>query len=201
MKKIFVIGVLLSSLLLGEIPRVKNNNSIGVEINPLSLTLLNSSNRNKGFSGAISHFDNTNTRELALSINYIKTEDNLLDVGYNYYDSPTEVMNISLHYRKFVSNKTNGFYYGGFGSFTYLDGKVKNDNRLATVKKFGLGAEIGVRLMKTHSNWSFYWGPALRLGTYLGSNNDVFESDSLGMGIYDKDLFVDVDFFRIGFRF
>ena len=55
--------------------------------------------------------------------------------------------------------------------------------------------------MKTHSNWSFYWGPALRLGTYLGSNNDVFESDSLGMGIYDKDLFVDVDFFRIGFRF
>lgn len=196
-KKILTTGILCFSLLSAEMP-TKNNSSIGVEINPLSLVSLNSKNRDKGFSGAISHFDNNEAREVALSFVYLKEEEELNPF---YYESPTELMNLSLHYRKFTSKETNGFYYGGFGSFTYLDGKVKNDNRLATVRKFGLGAEIGVRIMETHSDWSFYWGPALRLGTYLGSNNDVFESNSLGMELYDRDLFIDVDFFRVGFRF
>ena len=195
-KKIATIG-LLSSLLLAENPSLKNNSSIGLEINPLSLTILGTENSSKGFSGAISHFDNAEAREISFSLAYLK-EDETNSISY---ESPSEVLNLSLHYRKFLSNKTRGFYYGGFTSYTYLDGKIKNDHRLATVNKFGLGAEIGLRLMKTHSNWSFYWGPALRLGTYFGSNNDVFEHDSLGMALYDKDLFVDVDFFRVGFRF
>jgi hypothetical protein len=126
--------------------------------------------------------------------------------SFNYSNSwkdetSTKTINTALHYRKFLSNRTKGLYYGGFVSYTYLDGALKNDARLATVKKVGFGGEIGLRLMKPSSDWSFYWGPALRMGGYLGSNNDIFDSDSLGMDIYDKKIFFDVDFMRIGFRF
>ena len=55
--------------------------------------------------------------------------------------------------------------------------------------------------MKPMSDWSLYWGPALRIGGYFGSNNDVFEKDTVGMEAYDRKLFLDIDFLRLGFRF
>jgi len=147
----------------------------------------------------VSHFNQEDATELALSFVYAKDADIFGDFYSNNYTS--KVSTLSLHYRKFVGNRTKGFYYGGFGSYTYLDGKLKNDNRFATVTKVGLGAEIGLRLMKTDTDWSFYWGPALRMGGYFGSNNDVFYGNNLGFDLYDKQFFIDVDFMRIGFRF
>jgi len=64
-----------------------------------------------------------------------------------------------------------------------------------------VGAEIGLRNMKTDTDWSFYWGPSLRIGGYFGSNNDIFYGNNLGFELYDRQFFIDVDFMRIGFRF
>ncbi|MCK5854130.1 MAG: hypothetical protein KAG56_02835 [Sulfurovaceae bacterium] len=196
LKHMLFVSLLFS---LGSAEDIKSKSSWGVEINPLSLTILGTGSSIKGFSGVVSHFDNEQGEEIALSLVYLK-ESEAFDYGDNIF-TPTKTINTALHYRKFLSNKTKGFYYGGFASYTYLDGELKDDIRLATVEKFGLGGEIGLRLMKTDSDWSLYWGPALRIGGYLGSNNDIFEKDTLGMDIYDKKLFFDVDFMRIGLRF
>ena len=195
-KVLLAVGLMFSSLFSEDL---KEKSSWGVELNPLSITMLGTGSDTKVFSGVVSHFNQEDATELALSFVYAKDADIFGDFYSNNYTS--KVSNLSLHYRKFVGNRTKGFYYGGFGSYTYLDGKLKNDNRFATVTKVGLGAEIGLRLMKTDTDWSFYWGPALRMGGYFGSNNDVFYGNNLGFDLYDKQFFIDVDFMRIGFRF
>jgi hypothetical protein len=194
-------------LLLVTLGVAQEDSSWGVEINPASVTMLSTGTDTKVFSGVISHFNQSDATELALSFVYEKGYADIFGSSYEddnsfiYDESSSKAVNLTLHYRKFIRNKTNGFYYGGFGSYTYLDGPLKKGNQLATVKKVGLGAEIGLRIMRTDTNWSFYWGPALRIGGYLGSNNDVFHSDDIAFDLYDKQFFVDVDFMRIGFRF
>ena len=195
-KALLVVGLTLSSLFAEEL---KERTSWGIELNPLSFTMLGTGSDTKIFSGVLSHFNQNDATELALSFVYAKDADIFTGFYSNNYTS--KVSNLTLHYRKFVSNRTKGFYYGGFGSYTYLDGKLQNDNRFATVTKVGLGAEIGVRIMKTDTDWSFYWGPALRMGGYFGSNNDIFYGNNLGFELYDRQFFIDVDFMRIGFRF
>ena len=202
-KVFFIICLTLSSVFAEDL---EEKSSWGVEINPASITMLSTGSDIKVFSGVVSYFNQKDATELALSFAYAKDtgtfgSDNY-DNSYVYNDTPSTVANLALHYRKFVGKRTKGFYYGGFGSYTYLDGKLKNDNRLATVTKVGLGAEIGLRIMKTDTDWSLYWGPALRVGGYFGSNNDVFYDDNnLGIETYDRKFFIDVDFMRIGFRF
>jgi hypothetical protein len=194
-----LIGLLLYTVgTLHATPPTKTK-SWGVEINPLSLTILGS-NSEKVFSGVVSRFDNDNATEMALSLVYAK-EYSSYNNYYQTNNQMTKTINIALHYRQFIKDQTKGFYYGGFGSYTSLDGKVKDDIHLATVTKVGIGAEIGFRLMKPYTDWSIYWGPALRIGRYFGSNNDVFEGSTLGMSMYDSQLFFDVDFLRIGYRF
>lgn len=196
LKALLFMLLAFSSLLAEEL---EEKSSWGVEINPVSVTMLGTGSDTKVFSGVVSHFNQTDATEIALSLVYAK---DVNFFGSSYYNhSSSKAANLSLHYRKFVGSRTKGFYYGGFGSYTYLDGKLKNDSRFATVRKVGLGTEIGLRLLKTDTDWSFYWGPALRIGGYFGSNNDIFYSDDLGFGVYDKQFFVDVDFMRIGFRF
>ena len=188
-------------LLIVTLGVTKDNSSWGVEINPASVTMLSTGTDIKVFSAVVSHFNQKDATELALSFVYAKEYGAIFSGLYEPEDTPSKAFNTTLHYRKFIRNKTNGFYYGGFGSYTYLDGPLKKGNQLATVKKVGLGAEIGLRIMKTDTDWSFYWGPALRIGGYLGPNNNVFYSDDLAFDLYDKQLFVDIDFMRIGFRF
>jgi len=196
LKIYFFIFLLFTSLYAQD---VNKKSSWGVEINPVSLTMLGTGSDTKIFSGVISHFNQNDATEMALSFIYAKDYEVF---GSSYYEeTSSKVANLALHYRKFINNRTKGFYYGGFGSYTYLDGELKNDIRLATVNKVGLGAEIGIRVMKTDSTWSLYWGPALRVGGYFGSNNDIFDDNDLAMEIYDRQFFIDVDFMRIGFRF
>ena len=202
LKALLFIFLAFSSLFAEEL---EEKSSWGVEINPTSVLMLGTGSDIKVFSGVVSHFNQEDATEIALSFVYGKDTDIFGSSDYDdspsYNNSSSKVANLALHYRKFVGRRTKGFYYGGFGSYTYLDGELKNDNRLATVKKIGLGAEIGLRIMKVDTDWSLYWGPALRIGGYFGSNNNIFNDDTLGFDLYDKQLFIDVDFMRIGFRF
>lgn len=178
----------------------KDDVSWGVEINPFSLTMFASDGHTKAFSGAVSRFDQSRGEELALSLTYIKDYD--YNSLFNQLEQAETAANLSLNYRKFLHQRTSGFYYGGFASYTYLDGEVDDGTgRLATVGKLGAGLELGVRLMKTTSNWSFYWGPSFRAGIHVGPNSDMMVGETYWTAVYDKKVFVDLDIFRIGFRF
>jgi len=188
----------------------RSEKSWGIEVNPLSLLSLllyddsedeygdPENDEIRGFSGTISYFDNENGVEIAIPMLYIEEKYWGWDEDQDHH---TYNANISLNYRKFISNKTKGFHYGGFAIYSHLNGKVKNDTRYAQVDKFGMGAEIGFRLMKPDGDWSIYWGPSFRLGAYLGSDNDLFIEDTIGMKLYDKQFFWDIDFMKIGLRF
>lgn len=202
LKLLFFIFLSFSSLFAQNL---EEQSSWGVELNPVSITMLGTGSDIKVFSAVVSYFNQEDATEIALSFVYGKNTDIFGDS--NYDDSPSydnfssKAANLALHYRKFIRNRTQGFYYGGFGSYTYLNGELKNDSRLATVKKVGLGAEIGFRIMDVDTDWSLYFGPALRIGGYFDSNDNIFDDDSLGFELYDKQFFIDVDFMRIGFRF
>jgi len=203
MKRFFIILLLFSFLLYAQEPTVENTNkrSWGIEVNPFGLVSLllyddDSDDEEVGFSGGISYFDNDNGVEIAMPILYLK------ESYWGWYDEHyTYTTNISLNYRKFLNNKTKGFHYGGFGVYTRLKGQLKDNDYFTKVDKFGIGAEIGFRTMHTDGDWSIYWGVSMRVGTYLGSDNDLFVEDTFGMIRYDNQLFWDVDFAKIGFRF
>ena len=201
MKKILFSSLLiLSTLLLAqgeEIPTKKS--SWAIEVNPLRLLLLESDWQS--FSGTISHFDNETGIEIAMPIFYSKEKD---DYNYrnddNYIDTET-VLNIDLDYRKYFSgNRTEGGFIGAFGRYTYLDGKVWNKAKYATVNKFGIGGTIGFKV-KDIFNTPFYWGMSLKLGGYVGSDNDIFNSSGIALGIDDNKLILDAEILKVGYEF
>ncbi|NEW60891.1 hypothetical protein GSY74_06305 [Sulfurovum sp. bin170] len=211
MKKIVTALLLFSLILSAKTPMIEKSDSKswGIEVNPFGLLSLlaydddedeygDAEDEGRGFSATISYFDNENGVEIAIPIFYM--EENYWG-WHDAHPHQTYHTNISLNYRKFLGNRTKGFYYGGFGVYSHLNGKVKNDTRYAKVDKFGMGAEIGFRIMNPDGDWSVYWGPAFRMGGYFGSDNDLFVEDTLGMTLYDKQFFWDIDFLKIGVRF
>ena len=188
MKKILILFSLLHAE--GEIAPTEKS-SWGVEVNPFRL--LSIDDDWQSFSGTMSYFDNENGTELAIPIFYSKEQ----------YDSDSdieEVLNIDLDYRKYLSgNRTKGVYLGVFGRYTYIDAKVWNTNKYATVQKFGLGGVIGYRF-KDAFNLPFYWGANFKIGRHLGNDNDIFNSSSFSM-IDDNQLIIDIELFKVGYEF
>jgi len=176
---------------------LKKEKSFGVEINPFRLLVSN--DEWQSFSGTMSYFDNDNGIEIAMPIFYSKEKNTY------YYDTPYKesetVVNIDLHYRKYFSgSRTNGAYLGAFGRYTYLDGKVDYTTKYATVKKFGLGGEVGYRV-KNIFNTSFYWGTSLSIGGYLGSDNNVFNTSGFALDIDDNKYIIDMELLKVGYEF
>ena len=177
----------------------QKTSSWGVEVNPFRLLILEDDW--KTFSGTISHFDDEDGIEIALPIFYSKEDDNYYNGYTDSYKDTKTVLNIDLHYRKYFSrNRTEGGYLGAFGRYTYLDGRVWDKPKYATVQKFGIGAEIGYRVKRIF-NSPFYWGTSLSLGGYIGSDNDLFNSSDLVFGIDDNKLILDLELLKVGYEF
>lgn len=186
-----------SSFLYAETLKIEN--SFGIEFNPFRLLVSNDEWQSS--SGTISYFDNEHGVEIAMPIYYSKEKNNY----YYYYDTPYKesetVVNIGLHYRKYFSgNRIQGGYLGAFGRYTYLDGKVDYTTQYATVEKFGVGGEIGYRV-KDIFDTPFYWGVSLSIGGYLGSDNDIFNTSGLALGIDDNKYIVDMELLKVGYEF
>ena len=172
----------------------------GVEVNPFRLLLLESDWQS--FSGTISHFDNENGIEISMPIFYSKEKNYYYSSSSSNEHEYTEtVLNIDIDYRKYFSgNKTEGGYLGLFGRYTYLDGKIWDEAKYATVQKFGLGGEIGVRTKRIF-NSPFYWGASLRIGGYIGGDNDIFNSSGFALGLDDNKLILDIELLKVGYEF
>lgn len=193
LKKIFFLVPLCSSIIFASSIKVKEN-SLGIEINPIRL-LLNNDNWTS-VSGTLSYFDNHNGTEISMPIFYS------FDKSHNAYEDEDTLLNIDLHYRRYIyTTETEGLYVGLFGRYTYLDGKARDRLGYVTIQKFGLGAEIGIKKKRIFDT-PFYWGASIMLGGYLGnSNNKLKEGDFFTMELDDKQMIFDLELLKVGYEF
>ena len=194
MKKNLAVLLLLGSSCFGT--ELIEKESIGIEINPFRLLISDGSWQS--FSGTISHFNDNTGIEIAMPIYYKKKIHN-----YDTYENHDTTLNLDIHYRKYFSGtQTEGVYLGGFGRYTYIDAKARNDDQYRTVQKFGIGAEIGLKGKKIF-NTSFYWGASLALGGYLSNDNDMFDRTDIfdNLGNDDRKMILDLELLKIGYNF
>ncbi|MEA1983953.1 MAG: hypothetical protein U9N39_10450, partial [Campylobacterota bacterium] len=109
-------------------------------------------------------------------------------------------LNVDIHLRKYLSSNIEGAYLGVFGRYTYLEGKLKDDYRLANVHKFGIGGEFGFRIMRIGGS-RLYWGMSFGVGKYFGGNNGVFEHNYPAMFMDDRVYFIDIEVLKLGYEF
>jgi len=198
-KKSFVVLLLLANSYLGAEAlktEVIPDHTIGLELNPFRFLISNE--EWQSLSGTLAYFNNENGTEIAMPFYYSREKDNFYDENYEEVET---VVNIGLHYRKYFSgNQTNGAYLGAFGRYTYLDGKVWDKPLYATVHKFGIGAEVGVRVKRIFDT-PFYWGASLALGGHLSSDNDIFEGSGIALGMDDNKMIIDAELLKVGYEF
>jgi len=207
MRRVLSVGLLFLSTALHAEDMI-NKDGWGVEINPLRLLISAGGSDWNSFSGTLSHFNNETGVEIAMPILYSKD----ITTRYNYIgldatddlEEKSVALDIDIHYRQYFSkNRTKGAYIGAFGRYTYLDGKAIKDGKYATVEKFGVGAEIGFKIKNIFST-PFYWGSSFSLGTYIGNDNDIFQTSDMSVGAFDIDdnkYIVDLELLKVGYEF
>jgi len=177
-------------------------NSWGVEVNPIRLLQTNSDYF--GFSGTLSHFDNTNGVEIAMPIYYSREDNRFTTEDNQHYGEVESRLNLDLHYRRYSSfahGSTDSYYVGAFTRYTHLDGEASSGKGTVVVNKLGFGGEVGVRV-KNIFNTPFYWGFSLMIGGYVTGNNDKLSRDVMfDAGFDDRQLIVDIELLKIGYEF
>jgi hypothetical protein len=149
----------------------------------------------QSFSGSFSYFDHENQVEYAISWLYSNEK------GSNYYiySDDIRVINVDLHYRKFI-REMGALYFSGFARVTNIDGKLSHESGYANVTKLGAGVGIGYRYFSTTS--PFYWGAGIIFGRYLLGDNDMFVDTISGISfIDDSPWIVDVELLKFGYAF
>ncbi len=207
MKRVLSMGVLFLATMLCAKDTIKQE-GWGVEINPFRLFASTDDESGwRSFSGTVSYFDNSSGVEIAMPILYSKDSTVRYSYGSFYdkqYESDEIALDVDIRYRKYFSQKrTEGAYIGAFVRYTYLDGRAKESAQYATVEKFGVGGELGFKI-KDIFNTPFYWGASLSLGSYLGSDNDIFQTDAMSLGSFNMDdnqYIVDIEILKVGYEF
>ena len=169
--------------------------SFGIEFNIFRPLFMKGIDINS-LSGGFNYFNDTRKIEIAVPFTYNKL---LYNTDYRVNDYDDTSFTLDLHLRKFFNNEANGVYLGGFGRYTYLEGKSKN-LKIAKLHRFGLGTEIGVRFREKKS--PLYHGISFGMGVYLDSNQDVFEhEDNYIMRMDGRKYFWDIELFKLGYQF
>lgn len=195
MKKTFIVLLLLmSSFLYGasdDDEKVKN--SYGIEVNPFRLFSYGSEWQT--FAGTFSCFHNDEGVEIAFPVFYSRKQ----TMNFNHDDTDT-LFTFDIHYRKyFEEHKTQGAYWGVFGRYAYLDGKVDAEPLYASVHKFGVGFEVGVRVKRLF-DYPLYWGVSIAIGKYLFGRNRVFSPNATAAN-EDSEVILDGEILKIGYEF
>jgi hypothetical protein len=187
--KIVVLVLLWSSLLFSGV--LSKDKHYGVSLNPVSIL-----SAGLMVSGDASYFMHDSATEITVPFFYYDADD-AKQKEDNSFSKTSKQMNIDVHYRKYFSGEIGGFFYGAFGRYTYLDGKLKDEFMSAKVSKVGLAAEVGYRTFGIMGYKQLYWGASLALGAYLDDRHDQFEEPMMGDGI----PLVDIEFFKFGLVF
>ena len=177
----FIVLTLMSML---DAESLSKDKRFGAEVNPFYLLISAGGTSEKYLSGTFSYFNHKNSTEIAFPIHYMSQD-------YNDYKQRT----LDVHYRKFINDSIDGFYYSGFARFAKLEGR--SGNTLIKQTKVGAGAGIGFRLF--HKS-GFFWGASLGLGAYLTGDNDQF-THNLFVITDDQQMIVDIELFKFGYTF
>lgn len=130
-------------------------------------------------------------------------------VGFSYFnhDKGYEIavpvfgmvdeVHADVRYRHYVDGKIGGLFVGGFGRYTYMDGKLKDEYANAKISKVGLGAEVGYRVFNIFGNERLFWGVSAGAGAYLSKNNNRYADAYLG----DAPFIIDLELFKFGVVF
>ena len=209
-KKIILLVLLFSLTLLNaneennsSKPIVKKS-SWGIEINPFRLPY---SIFGPSFSAGVNYFDYEDNFEISLPLTYNSStvDRSYWNYGEGYNDSKYDYdevdINLDLHFRKFLTSKVGDIYLGVFGRYTYLEGKLEDDYRLAKIHKFGLGIEVGFKVMGLFNGSPLYWGMSLGVGRYFSKNNGIFDVHGISLYMDDRQDFVDIEVLKLGYEF
>jgi len=184
----------LNTLAYTEESHKKENQSFGVEFNVFRPLLMKSIDINS-FSGGINYFNDTRGIEIAIPFTYNKI---LYDNDFRVNDYDDTGLTVDLHYRKFFQNEAKGFYLGGFGRYTYLEGKSTNA-QIVKQHRFGIGTEVGVRIREKNS--PVYLGISFALGAYLDNEEVSFAHKGSFMDMDRRKYFWDIELLKFGYEF
>jgi len=203
--KIIILIIYLSVVTVhGQVIKEKN---IGIEVSILGLaTLISKSASEKYFSTTLSYFNNENNTVLSIPISYYNNKldsNNYMYSNSNAITYHEKILNIDIQYKKNILYKKNiNLFFGPLLRYTYIDSKVLNSTKYAKLSKYGLGINIGMKFLKKIKGYLFYVGPSISIGKYFGSNSDVeFRSNSMSSTTSNYKKFIDIEIFKIGYRF
>jgi len=163
----------------------------GVEFNiPRLLTYSDSW---QSASGTFSYFDHEDSVEVA----FPWLVSNQKSSGYYGSDRHFDVINMDIHYRKFLGDKMDGFYLSGFGRVSHLNGLLDDEDRYKKTVKFGLGVGLGYRLFPISQR--YYWGIGLIVGRYVSGENEIYQD--VDFSLEDSPIIVDIEFLKFGYAF
>jgi hypothetical protein len=156
-----------------------SNWSLGAEINPLGI--IASSDSIVYLSGGVSIFNDSDSSEIHFPIAY----KNIQRKGEQY-----TALNVGAHYRKFIEQGTDGYYFSAGAQVAHLN---------SDVTKLGIGFGAGYR--KVFSS-GMYWGYGVMVGRYF-NDNEKYQGSALSSfeTIEDESYLLDVEFLKIGMTF
>ena len=102
--------------------------------------------------------------------------------------------------------RQNGFYFGIFSRYTYLEGTLESDIfqpkrselSVSSEHKLGTGVNLGFKIFFK----KYYWGMSVFLGKYFIGNNDQFGAVSGPFSHnYDAETIIDMELLKIGYIF
>lgn len=179
--------------------------AVGIEINPLRLirpAVIQSSGddveQGQEVVGGVSLFLPEQEAEIAIPIMY---------GTYQMAGDSSQILNIDLHFRKFVDHAQEGLYYSAVVRYVRLSGTVtvnppefgdptRNYDYQDITHRLGIGAGMGYRYV---SDWGFYWGISFSLGGYAIGDGKSYTGSGL---MWDQSaLFADIELFKIGYKF
>jgi len=188
--------VVVSSLLSSQVVK-DNTSSLGVEVNIIRTLYLKQYDIDS-ISGSFNYFNDTKAYEIAIPFTYNKFI--YSDSYFRPEDCDDIGFNLGVHMRKFIKDKkANGLYVGGFGRYTYLEGREKGSVNILNLNRFGVGLELGFRDRKKDSN--FYYGFSIQGGMYIDNNNGDFAHNIYLLEMDNKKYFWDIEFLKIGYEF
>lgn len=144
------------------------NKKYGIGINPLRTIIYLGNALN--VRGAVSLFAIDRHAEIAFPIQYLSGSDE--NIPYRFFFG-------EIAYRRFFSNRQNGFYYSGGFRYAFMKSEILDDSKkfgtpeehTGTVykqNKSGIYAGIGYRHFSVKG---FYWGSNFILGGYFDNKS------------------------------
>ncbi|MDQ7046652.1 MAG: hypothetical protein Q9M39_03185 [Sulfurovum sp.] len=171
----------------GQLDIGKNEKNIGIEVNPFRV-LLQESDHNS-LSGSLSFFLEDQNTEIRFPFFWDR------DTWDGYSDTTTT---IDTEYRYYIDNSgVGGLFIGGLARLAMLDNEETNKDTM----KLGAGFTLGYRYMPEGSNW--YAGVSISVIRYFSGENHIFGKGGIDTTWLDNDTkgIIDVDLFKIGYRF